>query len=419
MAYFPRTRAAVAALCCISSLAALGVERTTPSAQAGPVQTKGPCRTYDTSATSVTAGGPVQATVEISGVFDPWSLRMVQNVTMSSNQGAHFSNIQTSTWDSAEDFIAEVVRLKPPAVLPTSPGPQPVNDIIPPLTRSRSTIGSGQIGFAQINSFDGTNRLTGFQSRTQGGTSNVRYSAWDSSGRPTAGTMQSPVSSSTVQFSYDEKARTQTQTTTTSGITSTITTTYDQNGNMRASNSSVTRGTPSTTTWTSHSSATVCLGDLRPPTPVAPKPAGPNPNGTFSATIGGQSWTAAQGVHADNMAPVVSVGGSDKRYIVSIGVSAKQGLGEYKAGPPDSVDFTKLTAAQFKELMERNSVVAMVIDTVTKQAWHASPTIGKGTVNLSSIAGAAAGTFSLTLDPVPNTGASGSLSFNGSFNIRF
>jgi hypothetical protein len=99
------------------------------------------------------------------------------------------------------------------------------------------------------------------------------------------------------------------------------------------------------------------------------------------------------------MAPVVSVGGSDKRYIVSIGVSAKQGLGEYKAGPPDNVDFTKLTAAQFKELMERNSVVAMVIDTVTKQAWHASPTIGKGTVNLSSIAGAAAGTFSVDARP--------------------
>ncbi len=361
----------------------------------------------------------MQATVEISGVFDPWSLRMVQNVTVSSNQGAHFSYVQTSAWDSAEDFIAEVVRLKPPAALPTSPGPQAVNNIIPPLMRSRSTIASGQIGSTTTNSFDGNNRLTGFQARSQGGTVTVRYSAWDASGRPTGGTMQSAVQSSTVQFSYDDKALTQTQTTTTRDLVSTITTTYDQNGNMRASNSTITRGTASTTTWTPHSSATVCLGDLRPATPVAPKPAGPNPNGTFSGTIGGQSWSASLGVHADNMAPVVSVGGSDKRYTVSIGVAAKPGLGEYTAGPPDNVDFTKMTGEQFKALMEHNSVVAMVIDTVTKQAWQASPTIGKGTVNLTSIAGAAAGTFSLTLDAVPNTGASGSLSINGSFNIRF
>ena len=61
----------------------------------------------------------------------------------------------------------------------------------------------------------------------------------------------------------------------------------------------------------------------------------------------------------------------------------------------------------------------MVTDTVTKQAWQASPTMGKGTVNLTSISGAAAGTFSLTLDAVPGTGASGSIGFSGSFNIKF
>jgi hypothetical protein len=34
-------------------------------------------------------------------------------------------------------------------------------------------------------------------------------------------------------------------------------------------------------------------------------------------------------------------------------------------------------------------------------------------------AAAAAGTFSLTLDPVPGTGASGSIDFSGTFSIRY
>ena len=371
-----------------------------PPAQPGPVQTKGPCRTYDTAVTAVTVGGPMRVTLEISGVFDPWSLRMVQNVSFSSNQGSNFSYVQTSSWDSVDDFIAEA-------------------DVIPPLTRSRSTRASGQIGLNKTNTFDGTNRLTGFQTRSQGGTITVRYTAWDALGRPTAGTMQSPAQSSTLQISYDDKALTQTERTTTRNLTSTMTTAFDQHGNIRSIQSTVTGGQGSTTTWTSHSSATVCLGDRQQVKPVAAKP-GASPNGTFSGTIGGQSWTASMGVHADNMAPVVSVGGGDGRYLVSIGVAAKPGPGQYRAGPPpDDVDFTKMTPEQFKDLFDHNTVVATVTDTVTKQAWQASPTIGKGTVNLTSVSGAAAGTFSLTLDAVPGTGASGSIGFSGSFNIRF
>jgi hypothetical protein len=344
---------------------------------------------------------------------------MVQNVSFSSTQGAHFSYVQTSTWDSAEDFIAEVIRLKPPAVLPTAPGPTPVNDLIPPLTRSKSTIGSGQIGFSKFNAFDANNRLTGFHTRTAGGVVDVNYSAWDSLGRPTAGTMKSPVQSSTQTISYDDKALTQTETTVTGALTSVMTTTYDQLGNIRHNVATVTRGTTSTTTYTPHSFATVCLGDLRAPAAPPVKPLGPNPNGTFTATIGGQSWSAAIGVHADNQSPVIAVGGSDQRYTVSVGVSAKQGLGAYNAGLPKDVDYTKMSGEEFKALMERNSVVAMVFDSVTKQGWQASPTIGSGTVNLTSMAGAAAGTFSLTLEPIPGSGASGTLSFNGSFNVKF
>jgi hypothetical protein len=321
-------------------------------------------------------------------------------MNFSSNQGAHFSYVQVSTWASLEDFIGEVAH-------------------VPPFMRSLSTTGNGQIGLTKTNSYDQAGRLTGFTTKTAGGTITVRYSAWDAVGRPTSGTMQSPVSTSTLAFAYDDKALTETQTTTTQGLTSVITNTYDQFGNMRGSASSITRGQGSTTTYTSHATAKVCLGDTKAPAVPALKPAGANPAGTFSGTIGGKAWSAAVGVHANSTGSIVSVGGSDSRYIVSIGLSAKNGPGQYNAGSLANEDFTKLTKEQFTALIERNSVVATVFDSQTKQSWQASPTIGSGTVNLTSASGTAAGTFSLTLDAVPGTGASGSISFNGSFNIRF
>ncbi len=418
-----RLSAAAAVVLVASSLVSVLVahgdgSREASPAQPGPAPTQGPCRTYDTSVTSETVGGPMRATVEWTGVFDPWSLRFVQNVNVSSSQGAHFSYVQVSTWASAEDFIAEVVRLKPPETLAANPN-GPVLDVVPPLTRSLGTTGNGAIALNKTNTYDSTGRLTGFTTHSAGGTITVGYTAWDAVGRPTAGTMQSPAGTSTVTLSYDDKAMTQTETTTTRGTTSVMTSTYDQFGNMRGTTSTVTRGQGSATTVTPHASAKLCLGDLKKPAVPPLKPAGPNPAGTFSGTIGGRSWSAAVGVHAENTGAVLSVGGSDSRFIVSIGMSAKGGPGRYQAGSLADEDFSTLTSAQFTELIDRNSVVATVFDSQTKQSWQASPTIGKGAVNLSSVSGAAAGTFSLTLDPVPGSGASGSITFSGTFSIRF
>jgi hypothetical protein len=388
------------------------------AAQQGPAPGQGSCRTYDTSITSVTAGGPVKATVESSGVFDPWSLRLVQNISVSSNQGAHFSYVQVTTWNSVEDFIAEVVRLKPPATLATNPN-GPVLGIVPPLMRSVSTTGNGTIVLTKTNNYDMNGRLTGFVGRSVGGTITVRYSAWDALGRPTAGTMTSPASSSSITIAHDDVAMTETQTTTSRGISSVITNSYDQLGNLRSSAATVTRGQGSATTYTSHGTAKVCLGDTKAVAAPPVKPAGPNPSGSFTGTIGGHPWSAAVGMQAITVGPTLSVGGSDSRYIVAIALSARSGPGQYRAGSIANEDFTKLTEGQFIPLIDRNSVVATVMDSQTKQSWQASPVSGGGTVNLASASGGAAGTFSLTLDPVPGTGASGSISFNGSFNIRY
>jgi len=383
-----------------------------------PASARGSCRTYDTSVTSVTSGGPAQTTVEWTGTFDPWSLRFVQNLTLTSNQGAHFAYVEVSTWNSLDDFIAEVARLKSPAAPSTAPNGL-ASAVLPPLTRSISTTGNGTVGFSKTNAFDATGRLTGFVTRTAGGTITVRYTAWDTVGRPTAGTMEGPAGASTLATSYDDKAMTQTDNTTSRGITSVITTRYDEFGNMRGSTATVTRGQASTTTVTPHASATVCLGDSKAPAAPPAKPAGPNPAGTFSGTIGGTPWSAAVGVQANRAGSILSVGGSDSRYIVSIGVSTGNGAGQYQAGSLASEDFTKLTKEQFSALIDRNSVVAMVIDSQTKRSWQASPSIGSGTVNLTSLSGTAAGTFSLTLDAVPGTGASGPITFNGAFNIKY
>ena len=389
-----------------------------PPTSSGPAPSSGPCRTYDTSVTSVTVGGPMKATIEWTGSFDPWSGRFTQNINFSSNQGSRFSYVQVTTFNSTEDFIAEVVRIKPPAPIMTNPS-GPALNIVPPLTRSVSTIGNGAIALSKTNSFDSTGRITGYVTRASNVSMPMRYSAWDALGRPTAGTLQSPAGASSQTITYDDKAMTMTERMTTNNLTSTMTYQYDQFGNMRSVVSSMTGGQGSTTTQTSHSSATVCLGDSRPVAPPAPKPSGPNPAGTFTATIGGQAWSAAIGVNATTTGTTIGVGGSDKRYIVSIGLSATPGPGQYSAGALKDADFSKLTSETFKELIARNSVVVTVFDTTTKQSWQAGPTIGSGTVNLTSVTGAAAGTFSLTLEPVPGTGASGSLPFSGAFNIRF
>jgi YD repeat-containing protein len=389
-----------------------------PAPPPGPAFSTGPCRTFDTSVTSVTAGGPVKATVDWTGGFDPYSLRFVQNINVSTSQGARFSYVQVTTYPTAEDFIAEIVRFKPPATLATNPN-GPILNIIPPLTRSRSTTGNGAIALSKTNRHDTNGRLTGYSARSAGGTISMQYSAWDALGRPTAGAMQSPTGPSTQTITYDDKAMSMTETTTSKGLTSTMTYTYDQSGNLRSTAATITRGQPSTTTVTSHSSDTICLGDTLARTLPRPKPAGPNPAGTFSGTIGSQSWSAALGLTAANNGAVVSVGGGDKRYTVSIGMSVKPGPGEYKAGSIADEDFTKMTKDDFALAIDRNSVIATVTDTVTRQSWMASPTLGKGTVSLTSVAGTAAGTFSLTLEPVPGTGASGSLNFSGAFNIKF
>lgn len=169
---------AVVLVCLLAGASISGHQAATGSQ---PAPTKGSCRTYDTSTTAVTVAGSVRVTVASSGVFDPWSNRTTQHVTYSDSRGIRYDYTQATTYASMEDFIAEVVRLKPPAPASSNPPGIQVN-IVPPLMRFPSTTASGKIAFTMTNSFDGQGRLAGSVNTTPSGAVTTRYTAWDSTG---------------------------------------------------------------------------------------------------------------------------------------------------------------------------------------------------------------------------------------------
>lgn len=226
---------------------------------------------------------------------------------------------------------------------------------------------------------------------------------------------------STLTLSYNDQARSSTTTTTTRGLAAVGTQTFDENGNARLYVQRV-NGSAVSTTTTAGTQATTCLGDKNVPTAPKLAPVGPSPNGTFSASIGGTPWTASLGVQATYASPILSVGGGDKRYLVSVGLSVNRGTGEYTTGSidPDKLRAITMNEEAFKETFARNTVVATLFDTTTKASWQAAPTIGSGTLTLTSISSSgASGTFNLTLEPTPGTGAVGNRTMSGTFNVKF
>jgi hypothetical protein len=416
-------------LCCaVTALATHPVVAQDPSRGTPAVKTdvRGPCRTYDTSGTVVSLTGTLKGTTNFSGVYDPWAKRTTQQVTYNDGRGLQLAFTQVTTYASPDDLVAEVVRLQQPAQLSTTP-PARQTLVVPPLTRFVRIAASGAIGFTLTNTFDGNGRLTGSTHVQPAGRTLTSYTAWDSSGRPTAGTVRSTTQSSTLSIVYDDNARSSTTTTTSGNMVVTGTQTYDVNGNPRVyTQSSNLSATVSTTTTTAGSSATVCLGDLR--TPVVPPLVSldTNANGTLTATVDGRSWTPALGVKgqytkaAENGSPIVSVGGRDSRYLISVGFAAQSGPGEYIAGLMDADTLAQMTREQFSEITRRNSVVASVFDSATQSAWQADPSHGRGTVSVASLsATGASGTFSLTLEPTPGTPASATITVAGSFTVKF
>lgn len=117
-----------------------------------------------------------------------------------------------TTYNSTADFVDEI-RVVPPALLRTS-------DV-----RTSDASPACAVGAIRNTAYiyDSQRRLTQIAS----GPSTTTYSAWDSSGRPTLGSLPA---GTPVTIAYDPTARTQTETTGTGDAAVVVTTTFDVNG---------------------------------------------------------------------------------------------------------------------------------------------------------------------------------------------
>jgi YD repeat-containing protein len=210
-----------------------------PASPGGPTAGTGggggpACRTYATAAnvkTTTSASNIVFQAVE-SGTFDPSTNKVTVQTKFANGAPC---NTGVTSYNSVADFVDEV-RVIPDVFLATG-------------TTSTNTGACGSVSGSLTYTYDGQRRLVSMIPSTGAVTT---YTAWDSSGRPTAGTISSGGSITNV---YDDAARTQTQTQSASGAVSTLT--YDANG-IQTSIVVVQGGITSTTTFTNTSFATVC-----------------------------------------------------------------------------------------------------------------------------------------------------------------
>jgi hypothetical protein len=131
----------------------------------------------------------------------------------------------------------------------------------------------------------------------------------------------------------------------------------------------------------------------------------PSPNGTISATIDGAAWSASAGVSAQLTNNILSIAGGDNRTTFAVSVTINRGLGTYSTGVIDP----------------QNVVVSTLTVSGSPAGWTSGPTSGRGSITITSFTSTtAAGTFTLTLDPTPGTGATGTKTVTGgAFNVTF
>ena len=141
---------------------------------------------------------------------------------------------------------------------------------------------------------------------------------------------------------------------------------------------------------------TACSGDDDPTGPGDIIPT----NGTMSATIDGNTWTAIQ-IAGVNNGGVVAISGSDATLLAVGFAFVGQAAGTYTIGPASAAN-------------------ASVIDNLTT-TWTANSFQGSGTITVSTLtATGASGTFSYTAPLTSTTGTPATrVVTNGTFNVTF
>jgi len=207
-----------------------------PTAPGSPT-TSNTCRTYPASATVQTT------TTGTSTVFNALETGEFDTSTKKATVSTKFANgapcsVLVSNYNSVADFVDEV-------------------HVIPPVFHVTTTLGtnSGQCGTGTATgtyTYDAQRRLT--QISNSGSSSTTNYTAWDSSGRPTAGS----TGGQTVSIVYDDAGRAYTTTqTAANGTKSVSTSTFDADGNQLKI-VLVEGNVTTTTTFTNTATAKVC-----------------------------------------------------------------------------------------------------------------------------------------------------------------
>ena len=201
-----------------------------PGGGGGGVTTTPACRTYPTASTVTTTALGVTLTAQLTGAFN--ASTNTGTITVSGPGGVGVCSVGVHTWRTTADFVDEV-------------------RVIPPVTLALTTVttNSGSCGTTSgtaTYNYDAQRRLTGVTNSVGG---NTTYTAWDSSGRPTAGN----TGGASISFTYNDAARTQMQVQPSGNSTLT----YDANGNI-ISIVVTSSGQTSTTTYNNTSTATVC-----------------------------------------------------------------------------------------------------------------------------------------------------------------
>jgi hypothetical protein len=206
-----------------------------PSNPTGPgTGTSGRCRTYPTVAGVTTTAAGITQNANLTGAFNASTNQATITISFG---GGGLCSTAVHSYRSVADFVDEV-RVVPPV----------------PLVLSTTTTNSGSCGSGTAtatNTYDAQRRL--MQISSVGGT--ITYTAWDTSNRPTTGTMST---GGTITNVYNDPARTITQTQVSGGVTTVTTMSYDSNGAQTMVVVTISGAVVTTTTFNNTATAQIC-----------------------------------------------------------------------------------------------------------------------------------------------------------------
>jgi YD repeat-containing protein len=165
----------------------------------------GGCRTYPTSVVNTTVSPGATVTLTYSGTHDTATHQTTYSFKYSDKSGGSYSYVQVVKYPSTASFVDEV-------------------QVIPPRPHATTTTVTGGVSYVLTNQYDAQGRLTTATNEAAGTTITTTYTAWDATGRPTAGknSVTGPLT-----ITYDDATRTAT----TKSAGGTQAQSYDANGN--------------------------------------------------------------------------------------------------------------------------------------------------------------------------------------------